>query len=88
MAIEFTEGERALSYWLTGDDPPPINEDKVWGLSHVWRSHAQRLRDLRVRARAVVNAIRQSGFAGSRSGRSRRGWARSSMVKKLAGRVG
>ncbi|SDZ48294.1 hypothetical protein SAMN05216215_10809, partial [Saccharopolyspora shandongensis] len=65
MAIMFSEFERQLCYWLTGDEPPPVNEDKVRELAVVWRSHAGRLRRLRVDARAAVEGIRSSGFAGA-----------------------
>ncbi|SDZ56351.1 hypothetical protein SAMN05216215_110111, partial [Saccharopolyspora shandongensis] len=65
MAIMFSEFERQLSLWLTGDEPPPVNEDKVRELAAVWRSHAARLRQLRVDAQAAVEGIRASDFAGA-----------------------
>ncbi|MEV0089825.1 hypothetical protein, partial [Saccharopolyspora sp. NPDC050642] len=65
MAIMFSEFERQLSLWLTGDEPPPVNEDKVRELAAVWRSHAARLRQLRVDAQAAVEGIRSSDFAGA-----------------------
>ncbi|TDD39309.1 WXG100 family type VII secretion target, partial [Saccharopolyspora elongata] len=65
MAIMFSEFERQLSLWLTGDEPPPVNEDKVRELAAVWRSHAARLRQLRVDVQAAVEGIRSSDFAGA-----------------------